>query len=187
MHENRILSFNYLFVKNILLIPLLMILLLCCSCQDVPTIESTDIAKIGTKAPDFNIQLEDGKTLKLSDLQGRIVLINFFATWWGACVKELPYIQNQIWEKYKNNSDFSLLVIGREHSKEDLVEFKSKEKIRFPLYPDPDKSISLLYAKGFIPRTYLINKQGIVVYSCVGFSIEEFSILTSKLTMLLNK
>ncbi|MDN3693441.1 TlpA disulfide reductase family protein [Chryseobacterium tructae] len=134
--------------------------------------------------PDFSILTEKG-LLKSSDLKGKVVLINFFATWCGPCLQELPHLQSEVWDKYKNNSQFSLLVIGREHSQREIEAFKIKKGYNLPMYADEKRSVYSLFAKEYIPRNYIINKEGKVVYTSVSYDEEEFKNMLNKLTELL--
>jgi len=126
------------------------------------------------KAPDFEIMSENGKLIHLSDLKGNVVLINFFSTTCGLCRAELPYIQKDIWEKYKGNSNFILLVVGIKNTNEDLTKYKEANNIILPILPDFERKIYLKYAKWGIPRNYIIDKNGMIVYSFVGFYENEF-------------
>jgi peroxiredoxin len=65
------------------------------------------IVKVGDMAPDFKIKLTDGKTVQLSDLKGKIVMLQFTASWCGVCRKEMPFIESDIWQKHKNNPQFA--------------------------------------------------------------------------------
>ncbi|WP_306620893.1 TlpA family protein disulfide reductase [Chryseobacterium ginsenosidimutans] len=134
--------------------------------------------------PKFTVKTENG-ILKSSNLKGKIVLINFFATWCGPCMKELPHLQKEIWEKYKDNKKFSLLVIGREHSQSEITEFKAKKGFTLPIYPDEDRSVYSLFAKEYIPRNYIIDKKGNVVYTSISFDEIEFKKMVDKLDELL--
>ena len=67
------------------------------------------LVKIGDIAPDFEMKLTDGTTMKLSDLRGKIVMLQFTASWCGVCRKEMPFIESDIWQRHKDNSDFALL------------------------------------------------------------------------------
>jgi thiol-disulfide isomerase/thioredoxin len=134
--------------------------------------------------PKFTVKTENG-ILKSSDLKGKIVLINFFATWCGPCMKELPHLQKEIWEKYKDNKKFSLLVIGREHSQSEITEFKVKKGFTLPIYPDEDRSVYSLFAKEYIPRNYIIDKKGNVVYTSISIDETEFKKMVDKLDELL--
>lgn len=65
------------------------------------------IVKVGQTAPDFTVTLTDGKTVKLSDFRGKVVMLQFTASWCGVCRKEMPFIEKDIWQKHKSDPDFS--------------------------------------------------------------------------------
>ncbi|MCT3734868.1 TlpA family protein disulfide reductase [Elizabethkingia anophelis] len=135
-------------------------------------------------SPVFSITNENG-TIKSSDLKGKVVLINFFATWCAPCMEELPLLQKEIWEKYKDNKKFSLLVIGREHSQDEITAFKAKKGFTLPMYSDKTKSVYSLFAKQSIPRNYIVDTNGSVIYASVGFDEAEFKNMLNKLDELL--
>jgi len=87
--------------------------------QDDPS----TLTKVGDKVPAFTYKTIDGRTVDISKLQGKIVMINFFATWCGPCNLELPVLQKNIWDKYKNRSDFELIILGREHNEAEVGKF----------------------------------------------------------------
>ena len=145
-----------------------------------------DIVLVGQKAPDFVLKTDKGN-LKLSDLKGKVVLINFFATWCGPCRTELPELQTNIWEKYKDNPAFRLMIIGREQTQQEGNEFKASFKYLMPFYADPDRSVYKLYANQYIPRNYLIDRNGVVVYASNGYSAEEFAKLVEMVGKILGK
>ncbi len=132
----------------------------------------SDIIKIGDQLPSFKLESSKG-VINSRDLKGKVVLINFFATWCPSCVKELPHIEQKVWKKYKSNPDFKLLVVGREHTEKELSSF-SKEKYTMPFYPDEGRKVYQLFAHNTIPRCYVVDKKGVVVYALTGFSEESF-------------
>ncbi|GAA5088924.1 TlpA disulfide reductase family protein [Chryseobacterium ginsengisoli] len=134
--------------------------------------------------PKFTVKTENS-ILKSTDLKGKIVLINFFATWCDPCMMELPHLQKEIWEKYKDNKKFTLMVIGREHSQDEITTFKAKKGFTLPIYPDEDRSVYKLFAKEYIPRTYIVDKKGNVVFASVSFNEDEFKKMIAKLDELL--
>jgi peroxiredoxin len=141
--------------------------------------------KEGQTAPDFTINLEDGHTKSLSDLEGKVVWINFFATWCPPCRKELPHLQEAVFEEFKNRDDFEVLVIGREHSWEEVNKFKTDNNYKLPFYPDSDRKIFSKYAKQNIPRNFVIDKKGKIAVASIGYNEEDFEKIISKLESLL--
>ena len=134
-----------------------------------------DLIKVGDQMPPFTVVLANGERINATDCKGQVVLVTLFATWCPPCMKELPEIQSQIWDKYKDNSDFRLFVVGREHSEAELKKFNAKRGFTFPLYPDKNRAIFASFAKNLIPRNYLIGKDGKVIYTSKGYSAEEFA------------
>lgn len=143
--------------------------------------QDQDIVQVGQIVPEFTIVSDNGNALKSSSLKGKVILINFFATWCPPCQKELAEVQESLWPKYQNNKDFIMLTIGREHTDADLNTYNEKKGFTFPLYPDKDRSIYDLFAKSLIPRTYLIGKDGKIIYKTVGFKDEDFKTLMQKI------
>ena len=90
-------------------------------------------------------------------------------------------VQQTLWPKYKNNKDFVLLVIGREHTDVELQKYNEKKGFTFPLYPDKNRAIYGAFAKNLIPRSYLVDKTGKVVYATKGYSDEEFAELMKRI------
>ena len=138
------------------------------------------LISVGDKAPDFTCTTVNGETISLSGLQGKVVLINFFTTWCGPCVTEMPYLQSEVFEKF-GGGDFFMIAIAREQQVEDITEFmNAKGKgLTFPMAVDPDKSIYGLFATGSIPRNFVIDKNGIVKWVSGGLSKPQIPDLVS--------
>lgn len=143
------------------------------------------LAKEGQMAPDFSWETQDGKTIKLSDLKGKVVWINFFATWCPPCREELPHLQKEVFDKYKNNKDFVLMIFGREHSWEEINKFTTAQNFTMPFYPDKERKIFALYANQNIPRNFIIDKEGKIIISSTGFTEKEFGEMIVKMEQLL--
>lgn len=137
--------------------------------------DTTAVTKLGDKAPLFTCRTIDGKIYNLGQLKGKVVMINFFATWCPGCNLELPELEKEIWKKYKANTDFVLLVIGREHSEKDLKDYAASKNLDLPFVPDPTRDIYKLYATKYIPRNIVIDKKGIIVYQKSGFTVKELA------------
>ena len=142
---------------------------------------SGDLVKVGQQMPAFTIVNDNGTQTLSSSLKGKVILVNFFATWCPPCQKELAEVQKTLWPKYKDNKDFALLVIGREHTDAELQKYNEKKGFTFPLYPDRNRAIYGAFAKNLIPRSYLVDKTGNVIYATKGYSDEEFAELMEKI------
>jgi peroxiredoxin len=136
--------------------------------------DTTTYTRIGDTAPAFSCNTIDGKVIDISKLHGKIVMINFFATWCPPCNKELPVLQKNIWDKYKNNKDFALLILGREHNEKEVKDFVSKKGFTMPFAPDPKREIFKLYASQTIPRNVIVGKDGKIIFQSIGYTEEEF-------------
>lgn len=164
-------------MKKVIFLAFFAILAFAIQAQD----ESGDIVKVGDKMPAFTIKSDNGNQLASSSLKGKVVLVNLFATWCPPCQKELAEVQKTLWPKYKDNKDFVMLVIGREHTDADLAAYNEKKGFTFPLYPDKNRSVYNAFAKNLIPRSYLIDKNGKVIYASKGYTEAEFAELMEKI------
>jgi len=143
------------------------------------------LIKVGDKAPDFSFASENGKTKKLSDLNGKVVWINFFATWCGPCRQELPHLKKEVYDKLKNNPNFELIILGREHSWEEINKFTTENKYNMPFYPDSGRKVFSLFAKQNIPRNFIIDKEGKIAVASTGFNEKEFGEIIEKIQSLM--
>jgi len=131
----------------------------------------------------------DGSKIKLSDLRGKVVLLNFWATWCAPCMKEFIEIPDKILVPFKSE-DFVLLPISRGEKREDVMKKMERLKLKgidFPVGVDPKKEIYSRYAQSMIPRNFLINKEGKVVFVSIGYDEDKLLDISKKIKMLLNK
>ncbi len=147
--------------------------------------DEATLVKVGDKAPNFTFESENGKTKKLSDLKGKVVWINFFATWCPPCRQELPHLQKEVYNKLKNNNNFELIILGREHTWAEINKFKTDNKFNMPFYPDMERKVFSLYANQNIPRNFIIDKEGKIAVSSIGFTEKEFQEIVEKLDELM--
>lgn len=133
----------------------------------------------GDKAPDFTITLTDGRQLKLSDLRGKLVMIQFTASWCGVCRKEMPFIERDIWQRHKDNPNFVLIGIDRDEPLEKVVNFAKQTGVTYPPGLDPGANIYAKYAlrKSGITRNILIDKDGTIIKRTRLYKEDEFSSL----------
>jgi peroxiredoxin len=143
--------------------------------------ESTTLLKVGTFVPDFSLTNSDGRKFQLSDFKGKTVFINFFTLSCPSCMKELPIIEKEIWTKYKDNKDIEILIVGREEKLEKLIEFRDKKQFTFPIISDIDRKVYTIFASKYVPRNIIINKEGKLVFTEVGFTDDKFKLLLQKI------
>jgi len=168
--------------KSLILLFATVLIFSALNAQDDPS----TLTKVGDKVPAFTYKTIDGRTVDISKLQGKIVMINFFATWCGPCNLELPVLQKNIWDKYKNRSDFELIILGREHNEAEVGKFVKGKGFTMPFAPDPERKIFSLFATQSIPRNVIVGKDGKIIFQSIGFTPEEFKEIEALLAEKLN-
>jgi peroxiredoxin len=156
--------------------------------QEVPS-DYGYIVKIGQTVPDFEMKLTDGKTVRMQDLRGKVVMLQFTASWCGVCRKEMPHIEKDIWLKHKNNPKFALYGIDLDEPLDKVIKFGKDVKITYPLALDPAGAIFYTFAeKGAgVTRNVIIDKDGKIVYMTRLFKEEEFNEMVGVIEALLVK
>lgn len=135
--------------------------------------DSTTLVKVGDPAPDFSVALFDGSHLTLSELRGKVVLLNFWATWCPPCRQELTRVQKDLIDRFAGR-DFLFLPVSRGEKRSDVAAFREKTGYTFPMELDSTRTIYDRYATNFIPRNYLIDRDGRIITATIGYSPEEF-------------
>ena len=145
------------------------------------------IVRVGEMAPDFTITLTDGKQVSLSSLRGKVVMLQFTASWCGVCRKEMPFIEKDIWLKHKNNADFALIGIDRDEPLDKVLAFAKSTGVTYPLGLDPGADIFAKYAlrESGITRNVLVDKEGRIVKLTRLYNEEEFASLVQKINEML--
>ena len=153
--------------------------------QSQEQVEASTIAKQGTMAPDFTVELFDGKTLKLSELRGKVVLVNFWATWCPPCREELTRVQKEIIDRFAGK-EFLFLPISRGEEYNTVAAFRKRMGYDFTMGLDPDQKIFRRYATNYIPRNFLIDRDGKVVLASIGYDKAEFAHLIETIEKTIN-
>lgn len=122
-------------------------------------------------APDFTLPAIDGSKVKLSDLKGQVVMLNFWASWCGPCRQEMPLL-NDIYKHYKK-AGFVLLGVNLDESIDDAEGFMKKTPVNFPVLLDSDGKVAGLYKNQAMPSSYFIDRKGNLVHLHQGYKPGE--------------
>lgn len=183
-------------MKKQLLMALLMLFTITASAQkseNSKSVKTPDengyIVFEGDECPDFKIKMTDGREIQLSSLRGKVVMLQFTASWCGVCRKEMPFIESDIWQKYKDNPDFILIAIDRDEPLETVLKFAETTKITYPIGLDPGADIFAKFAvrDAGITRNVLIDREGKIIKRTRLFNQEEFASLVKAIDNELKK
>ena len=144
------------------------------------------LVRAGDAAPDFTVSLFDGGSVRLSDLRGKTVLVNFWATWCPPCREELTRVQAELIDRFEGR-DFVFLPVSRGETRETVARFREQTGYRFPMGLDPEQTIYKMYATNFIPRNFLVGPDGRVIVATTGYKPEEFDALVETIRKTLDK
>lgn len=125
-------------------------------------------------APDFTVFDGEGNPVSFSDFSGKPIVINFWATWCGYCVKEMPSFE-KAFEEFGDEVVFMMINVtdGYQETKEDAVKFVEEKGYTFPVYYDTELSASGVYGASSLPATAFINADGELVHGQLGMLSEE--------------
>ncbi|MEO5356976.1 MAG: TlpA family protein disulfide reductase [Nitrospirae bacterium YQR-1] len=119
----------------------------------------------GKAAPNFELATINGQTISLSSLKGKVVLLNFWATWCPPCKEEMPSMEAL--SKMFKNKNFTVLA-ATPNSLSDVQKFTKKNPVGFTLLLDPNNKVSKSFKVYMLPITFLINKEGVIVKKYIG-------------------
>lgn len=145
------------------------------------------IVKIGDRAPDITLKLTSGETLQLSELKGKVVVLQFTASWCSVCRKEMPHLENEVWLPNKDK-DFLLVGVDYDEPLEKVIAFKKQMKVTYPMALDPGAEIFAQFAnkRSGVTRNVVIDKEGNIVFLTRLFDLEEFNAMKKEINQLLN-
>lgn len=154
--------------------------------QTEQELDETTLVHVGNPAPDFTVEMFDGSTVTLSELRGKVVLLNFWATWCPPCREELTHVQTEIIDRFAGEP-FLFLPVSRGETRETVAAFREKTGYEFPMGLDPTQSIYKSYATNFIPRNFLIDADGRIAKVSIGYEEAEFAELIRTIQSTLEK
>src|SRR4030042_3298294 len=121
---------------------------------------------VNSKAPDFTLKDLNGKTVSLSAFKGKVVLLNFFATWCPPCRAEMPAL-NKLYHTLKPRG-LEVISVSTDRSINDIKDFLETHKVDFPILFDADRNVAKQYRVFSMPTTFLINRNGVIVEKFYG-------------------
>jgi len=147
------------------------------------------IVKIGQTVTDFDIVLPDGTKTNMQALRGKVVMLQFTASWCSVCRKEMPHIESEIWQKHRNNKKFALYGIDLKEDKQTILKFQKDMKISYPLALDLDGSIFSKFSvpEAGVTRNVIVDKNGKIVFLTRLYKEEEFNEMKIVIEELLKK
>ena len=145
------------------------------------------IIRVGQTVPDIKWTQTDGKTVSIKDLRGKVVMLQFTASWCGVCRKEMPFIERDIWQKHKDNKEFYLVGIDRDEPKATVEAFAKQTGVTYPLALDPGADLFAKFAlrESGITRNVLVDRDGKIVMTTRLYNEKEFQLLVKKIDSLL--
>jgi len=176
MRVIRIIAFSFLGV-----------LLLGCSNGENKQYENRGyLVEIGDKPANIEFSLTDGTSTSLKELRGKVVLLQFTASWCSVCRKEMPHLENEVWQRFKDD-DFVLIGVDYDEPLEKVIAFKKQMKITYPMSLDPNADIfgQFAHKKSGVTRNVLINKDGEIVFMTRLYEREEFERMVREIEKLL--
>ncbi len=125
----------------------------------------------GHLAPDFKATRIGGETMRLSDLRGKVVVLNIWATWCKPCEEEAPSLE-RLYRRIKETPlgpDFEVLAVSIDaRSRDAVLPFEKKFALTFPIFFDPDGRVSRVYQTTGVPETFVIDREGVIREKVVG-------------------
>lgn len=135
------------------------------------------IVKVGDMVPQFDLHLLDGSKVPVSSLKGKVVMLQFTASWCGVCRKEMPFIEKDIWLKLKENPDFALYGIDLKEDAETTAKFAEMIPVTYPITLDLEgKTFELFCTKGAgVTRNIILDREGRIIMLTRLFDEAEFN------------
>ncbi len=144
--------------------------------------------KVGDSVPDFTLLLLNGDSVSIHNLRGYVTVLQFTASWCSVCRKEMPHLENEVWQRFKND-DFLLVGVDYDEPVDKVFDFKKQMKITYPMAIDPGANIFSLFAykNSGVTRNVVIDKTGHIAYLTRLYDREEFQGMIRKIEELLQK
>ena len=154
------------------------------SCQN--NINRGYSVSVGDPSPRIELTLLDGTEITNENLKGRVVVIQFTASWCSVCIKEMPHLEKEVWQRFKGD-DFILIGVDLKEELAVVEEFIKKTKVSYPFTIDADGSFfdSFTLPKAGVTRNIVLDKNGDISFLTRLYDEQEFSEMVSHIDILL--
>lgn len=132
--------------------------------------------KVGEQAPKLAFNLLDGTPVTNKSLKGKVVVLQFTASWCSVCIKEMPHLESEVWQQFKNE-DFILIGIDLKEEREKVDRFIAKMKVTYPFTIDEDGSLfeSFTLPNAGVTRNIVLDKTGKIIFLSRLYDEKEFA------------
>lgn len=137
------------------------------ACLTALSLHAQAAVAVAAQAPDFTLRSSNGPNLRLQEQRGRVVLINFWATWCGPCRQEMPQLA-KLYDKYRE-AGFVILGVSVDDDTRKATDVANRLGLTFPVLLDNEKTVSQLYDLSTMPSSFLIDRNGKVRYVHKGY------------------
>ena len=143
---------------------------------------------IGDPAPNIDFTLLDGRVLSNENLKGRVVVIQFTASWCGVCIKEMPHLEKELWQRFKED-EFILIGVDLKEEEDVVDRFIKKTKVTYPFTIDVDGSFfeSFTLPNAGVTRNIVLDKEGNISFLTRLYDKKEFADMIAHVHKLLSK
>ena len=133
---------------------------------DAALLKAAGLSAVSVPAPDFELKTHQGKPFLMKDQKGKVVFVNFWATWCPPCIHEMPVMETLYLEL--KDRPFTILALNMQEAEEDVARFMAKKGFKFPVLLDTEGEVAGSYKVRGLPSTYLIDCAGQLVGSVTG-------------------
>jgi len=150
-------------------------------------VAASTLVRVGDPAPAFVSGLLGGGEFDLAAQKGKVVLINWFATWCPPCRAEMPHLEKEVWQRFRGDEGFAMVSVAREESAKEVGPFVVEYKVTWPFALDPKREAYAKYATAYIPRNVVVDRTGTIIYQSQGFERADFDAMIEVIAAELDK
>lgn len=146
------------------------------------------IVEVGDEVPNLSLEMMDGSQLTLAELRGKVVVLQFTASWCGVCRQEMPHLESDIWQEFQDN-EFVLIGIDCKEEKKKAQRFIEEMSITYPTAYDTDGELFYQFAErnAGVTRNIVIDQDGNIAFLTRLFDMDEFNSMKDKIAELLSE